>query len=67
MQWADEVFLSCILETCMVLQTNVTPIYSINNIFEMVFFKDCAGSIAKLLSSFKWAIRITTDEIKSMS
>lgn len=28
-QWADEVLLSCTLETCMVLQTNVAPINSI--------------------------------------
>ena len=29
MQCADDVFLRCTLETCMVLSTNVTPINSI--------------------------------------
>ena len=34
MQRADDVLLSCTLETCMVLQTNVTPINSIKNKIE---------------------------------
>ena len=34
MQCVDNVLLSCTLETCMVLQTNVTPINSIKNKIE---------------------------------
>lgn len=29
MQGADDIFLRCALETCVVLQTNITPITSI--------------------------------------
>ena len=33
MQCADDVLLSCTLETCVVFQTNVTPIKSIKIVF----------------------------------
>lgn len=36
MQYADDVLLSCTLETCMVLLTNIPPIYSIK-ILKMYF------------------------------